>query len=458
MNRWKTSLNRREFLAYTTAAALTGCSSVGKADVSAGQPNFIVIMTDDMGYGDLGCYGSDFIRTPHIDRLAVGGMRFTDYHSNCPVCSPTRAALLTGRYQQRSGIEGVVFTKPPYRERGLPPAEITFAEALKTVGYSTGLIGKWHLGYKEQFNPTQQGFDYFRGFVSGNIDYASHYDNTEVHDWWENLEEVPEDGYLTDLVNQHAVEFIEKNREAPFCLYVAHGSPHSPIQGRQDKPERGPEAVRSGKSADELTATYAEMIGVVDEGVGQILAALRMHDLENSTFVFFCSDNGPAKVGSAGELSGRKGTLWEGGHRVPAIAYWPGRIKAGTITNETAMGMDLFPTMAAVAGVETATLSRFDGVDLRGVLFDEEKLAERSLYWSYNESSCIRRGPWKLLVNARAPGQKINKKRPPKLFNLDDDLRERRDLSKARPDLFEALQKDLESWGGAVRKGVERQS
>ncbi|MHC4518058.1 MAG: sulfatase-like hydrolase/transferase, partial [Planctomycetota bacterium] len=224
-------LNRRDFFKLT-ACALTAatCPQPVRSEATADddeRPNIILIMADDLGYGDIGCYGG-WIQTPNIDALAKGGMRFTDYHSNGAVCSPTRAALLTGRYQQRCGIDAVVTAKGPARETGMAQKEITFAEVLKQRGYVTGLFGKWHVGYRVQFNPTKQGFDEFIGYVSGNVDYHTHIDQANITDWWKGPKKAPEEGYVTDLVTKHAVDFLHRHKDEPFCLYLPHEAPHYP--------------------------------------------------------------------------------------------------------------------------------------------------------------------------------------------------------------------------------------
>lgn len=288
------------------------------------RPNFVIIMADDLGYGDLSCYGHPTIQTPHLDRMAEEGIRFTDFHSNGAVCSPTRAALLTGRYQQRSGVQGVI-TAANHRHTGMPLAELTFAEALKTAGYKTGMFGKWHLGYPDAFNPVHQGFDEFSGFVSGNIDYHSHVDQAMHLDWWQADKAANEPGYLTDLVSDKGVRFIEQHKDAPFCLYLAHGAPHYPYQGRKDPPFREPGGKRSAEKVDDFDRRYKEMIEVMDEGIGRILATLEASGIDDRTLVVFMSDNGASAraikgIGSVGELRGSKGSLWEGGTRVPCIA------------------------------------------------------------------------------------------------------------------------------------------
>lgn len=442
-------MNRRDFiklLAAPTAAAMLPNLSWSAGGLGTSLPNIILIMADDLGYGDISCYGSTKISTPNIDSLARGGMKFTDYHSNCPVCSPTRAALLTGRYQQRSGIEGVIYAKGPTRQTGLALEETTFAEVLKTRGYATGIFGKWHLGYNVQFNPTKQGFDEFRGYVSGNVDYHSHIDGAGFDDWWKNLEKVPEEGYCTDLITKHGIDFIKRHKDEPFCLYLPHESVHSPYQGRNDPPERL-HGGKKGKTAkrDEIARAYKEMVEVMDQGVGRIVETVRRLGLERKTFVFFCSDNGATKNGSNGALAGYKGSLWEGGHRVPAMAYWPGRIQPGTVTSQTVLGMDMFPTMMSIAGAKMPAELKLDGVDLLGMLTQDIKLPERILFWRYRKQKAVRKGPWKLLVQ----GDNI------RLYNLEDDLGEKKNLANAKPAIVRELQVELAAWEQEVSAGVE---
>jgi len=464
-------MKRREFIkciagvAVTAALPNSGCSiaNSGGSSRRSDRPNIILIMADDLGYGDIGCYGSKIISTPNIDALAKGGIKFTDYHSNCPVCSPTRAALLTGRYQQRAGIEGVIYAKGPARQTGLALEETTFAEVLKTRGYSTGIFGKWHLGYNVQFNPARQGFDEFRGYVSGNVDYHSHIDGAGFDDWWKNLEKVPEEGYCTDLITKHGIDFIERHKDEPFCLYLPHESVHSPYQGRNDPPERL-SGGKKGKKArgEEIGRAYKEMVEVMDEGIGRIVDTVKRLGLERKTFIFFCSDNGATKNGSNGALAGYKGSLWEGGHRVPAVACWPGRIKPGTATSQTVLGMDMFPTMVSISGVKLPAGLNLDGVDLLGMLTEGKKLPERSLFWRYRKERAVRKGSWKLLIQGDnvklynldswkllIQGDNV------KLYNLDDDLGEKKNLAGAKPETVKMLQGELTAWEQEVSADVE---
>ena len=447
-------MNRREFIKCIASGAVaavlpnSGCSILnpGNRTINSDRPNIILIMADDLGYGDIGCYGSTKINTPNIDALAKGGMKFTDYHSNCPVCSPTRAALLTGRYQQRSGIEGVIYAKGPTRQTGLALKETTFAEVLRKHSYATGIFGKWHLGYNVEFNPAKQGFDEFRGYVSGNVDYHSHIDGAGFDDWWKNLEKVPEEGYCTDLITRHGIDFIERHKDEPFCLYLPHESVHSPYQGRNDPSQRLPGG-KTGKKArgEEIARAYKEMVEVMDEGIGKIVKTVKRLGLERKTFIFFCSDNGATKNGSNGALAGYKGSLWEGGHRVPAIAYWPGRIKPGTVTSQTVLGMDMFPTMISIAGAKIPAGLNLDGINLLSMLTRDRKLPERTLFWRYRKQKAVRKDCWKLLVQ----DNKV------KLYNLDDDLSEKNNFAEIKPEMVKMLQTELAAWEHEVSAGVE---
>ena len=443
-------MNRREFIKFVAGGAAAvvapnyGCS-MNEVKTTAERTNIILIMADDLGYGDIGCYGSKKIKTPNIDALARRGMKFTDYHSNCPVCSPTRAALLTGRYQQRCGIEGVV-TAAKHRHTGMALEEVTFAEVLKKRGYVTGIFGKWHVGYNVQFNPAKQGFDEFIGYVSGNVDYHSHIDQAGHDDWWKNCEKVPEEGYCTDLITKHGTDFIERHKEEPFCLYLPHEAPHYPYQGRKDPPERLSGGRKGQKTkGDEIARAYKEMVEVMDEGIGRIVETLRRLGLERRTFILFCSDNGATKRGSNGALSGYKGSLWEGGHRVPAVACWPGRIKDGTITDQAVLGMDLFATMASIADAKLPTGLKLDGIDLLGMLTKGKKLPMRTLFWRYKKEKAVRKEQWKLLVQSNQV----------KLYNLEEDIGEKTNLAKVKPEIVKTLEDELLAWEREVSAGVE---
>ena len=438
-------MNRREFLKWTALAAAAAARLgllFGKDE--AVKPNFIIILADDLGYGDVGCYGNKTILTPHLDRMAGRGMKFTDFHSNGAVCSPTRAALLTGRYQQRCGIEGVI-TAAGHRDKGMPLDEVTFAEVLKAAGYRTAIFGKWHLGYDAKFNPTRQGFDEFRGFVAGNVDYHSHVDQAGHEDWWSGGALGKEEGYTTDLITDHAVRFIRENKDTPFCLYLPHAAPHYPYQGPKDKADRSvskPQPI--GGSRKDKAAAYKEMIEAMDDSVAQVLKTVEELGLEERTLVFFFSDNGPGTIGSAGALRGHKGNLYEGGHRVPAIAYWAGRITPGSVSDAPAMGADLLPTMAALAGAPLPRGRTIDGVDISPVLLECKPLPQRAMFWRFGPQKCVREGPWKLYVT----------KDGAELYNLADDLGEKNDLAAAHPQRVSQLGKLLSAWEKEVEQSA----
>lgn len=449
-----TSSSQRAWLAVLLLGS--GIVFHSPAFAAAPRPNFIIILADDMGYADASCYGNDRYQTPHLDALAKEGMRFTDFHSNGPVCSPTRAALLTGRYQQRSGVDEVVYADPARGARdnhGLRPEEITFAEPLQAAGYRTGIFGKWHLGYAKQFNPRHQGFDEFHGYVSGNVDFHSHIDQADFFDWWQGLELKDEPGYTTHLITKHAVRFIEQNRDHPFCLYVPHEAPHSPYQGPNDPPVRGPNA-KPPVRGDDIARAYREMVQEMDKGVGEIVAKVKELGLDQKTLIFFFSDNGGTPNGNNGPLNGFKGSVWEGGHRVPAIAWWPGKIKPGSETAQTAIGMDLMPTMLDLAGAKLPAGHKLDGVSLRPVLLEDKRLPERTLFWDYTGKQAARQGDWKLVVNQTEPRGKAKGKAggsaEPALFNLSSDLGEKDDLAAKHPDRVQSMLKALKTWQAEV--------
>ena len=449
-------ISRRRFLAGLACGATAAV--VGPRAFAQGRrkPNVVLIMADDLGYDELGCFGSRRIKTPNIDALAAGGIKFTDYHSNGAVCSPTRAAMLTGRYQQRCGVEGVI-TAARHRHTGMPLDEVTFAEVMKSAGYVTAIFGKWHLGYPSTFNPVHQGFDFFRGYVSGNVDFHSHIDQGGYTDWWEADKLKAEEGYTTDLITAHACRFIEAHTEKPFVLYLPNEAPHYPYQGRKDPPVRanpdGEGKLKRLPERQDVPGAYKEMVEVMDEGVGKVVATLKRLGLEKDTLVVFCSDNGACRAGTNGPLRGFKGSLWEGGHRVPAVACWPGKITPGSVTGQTVLSMDWFATMAALGAAKLPGGHKLDGVSLLGLLTEGKALRPRDLFWRAGTQKAIRRGPWKLLVNPRSSGPKkkgaksaVAGGKSPMLFNLQDDLGETKDLAKESPQLVKQLQAALTAW------------
>ncbi len=405
------------------------------------RPNIVLIMADDLGYGTLGCYGGKEIKTPHIDQLAADGQRFTDFHSNGVMCSPTRAALLTGRYPQRCSWVPDEELSPVFREQrrknlaqrwawGISASELTIAEVLQQVGYHTGIIGKWHLGYDAKFHPMNQGFDEFRGFIGGNVDYHTHVAGYGLKqlDWWNHRQVENESGYATDLLTKYATDFISQHKEKPFFLYLSHAAPHAPWQ-RKDPNKKMSQA-----------ETYHEMIAHLDQSVGSITEALRKHHLSSKTLVIFCSDNGqaaPRGVSANGRLKGKKGNMLEGGHRVPMIASWPGVIPVGTTNDQTVMSMDFFPTFTKLAGATIPQDHALDGSDLMPLLSDPKQSSDRVLHWLFGESWAVRDGPWKLSGRAQNALS---------LVNLETDLEENTNLLKEHPERVLELKKLHQQW------------
>tara|TARA_A100000164_G_scaffold73913_1_gene62134 strand:- start:2469 stop:3749 length:1281 start_codon:yes stop_codon:yes gene_type:complete len=397
------------------------------------KPNIILIVADDLGYGDLSIFGNKNILTPNIDKLGEEGVVYTDFHSNGSVCSPTRAALLTGKYQQRVGVSGVITAKN-HRDKGLSTDEITFANIAKESGYKTGIFGKWHLGYDPKYNPINQGFDEFIGFVSGNVDYHSHIDQEGYKDWWFDNKLNEEFGYSTDLISKHSIDFIKKNKDENFLLYIAHESPHYPFQGRNSQKVRelGKDFIRG--LPDNKDEIYKEMVEVMDEGVGEVIDLLYELNIDKKTIIFFFSDNGGTRNGNNGLFKGFKGSLYEGGHRVASMVWSPSIIKKG-YRNETFLTMDILPTISDFIG--GSINHPLDGVSMKNNLLFNEKIIERLLFWEYNSNYAVRKNNWKLLI------KKDNSK---ELYDLSSDISEEENVYKLYPELVKELTNEIDNW------------
>jgi len=407
-----------------------------------GKTNIILIMADDLGYGDIGCFGNTDIKTPFLDRMASEGLKFTNYYSNGAVSTPTRISLMTGNYQQRAGLEGVIYAQMNKRnEGGISGEDVTIAEIFKENGYSTGIFGKWHLGHKPEHNPIKHGFNEFYGYVSGNVDYISHRDGIGIYDWWHNADSVYEEGYVTDLITARALAFMQQNKDRPFFLYLPHEAVHAPYQGRNDKADRlpGNKWDPFGSRVDKKEA-YKEMIEIMDENIGKIFKKVKELDLMNNTLIFFCSDNGALELGNNGGLKGYKTSLWEGGIRVPAIAWKPGEIAPGTISESQLISMDIAPTLLSLAGIKTDV--KFDGEDFSKVLLKNKVMHERPLFWRYRNQWAVRKGDWKYL---RIKDEEF-------LFNLKDDKNERINLLSKNPPKVEELKGLLADWENEMGK------
>jgi arylsulfatase A len=412
-------VTRRQFITATTAAITSQAfGAVSK------PPNIVFILCDDLGYGDLGSYGSR-VHTPNLDRMAAEGVRFTNFCSADPVCSPSRAALLTGRYPTRVGVPRVFF---PQDQGGLNLDETTMANMLKARQYKTMCIGKWHLGRPEQYLPTHRGFDEYFGIpYSNDMNPRVLLHNTEV------VEETADLDTLTPRYTEQAVKFIEDSKSTPFFLYMPHTYPHIPL---------GASSKFRGKSEEGL---YGDVIQELDWSVGEVLKALKKNGLENNTLVMFSSDNGPWYQGSPGKLRGRKNTTYEGGVREPFIARWPGQIRPGRVSNALASMLDIFPTVAKLCGGKLPE-KLLDGIDIWPLLTGQQQSIERPplLYFDNWDLQCARSMNWKLHIarhNTAAytpapPGGRHSYLLPhPELYNLANDPDESYDVAAANPQI-----------------------
>lgn len=429
------------------------------------RPNVIIIMTDDQGYGDLSCMGNTDFQTPHIDDLAAGGARFTSWYANSPVCSPSRASLLTGRYPGHAGVRSILAGHR--RATGLTPEAPTIAAAVRELGYQTALVGKWHLGLQESSRPNRNGFDYFYGFMAGCVDYYSHIfywsmadgHTNPTHDLWENDREIYDNGrYFTELVSEKAVEKIREmsRRDAPFLLYTAYNAPHYPMHAPRKYLDRFP-------GLPEDRRIMAAMLSAVDDGVGAITDELRRLGILEDTLIFFQSDNGPSREsrnwmdgradpyygGMPGGLKGHKFSLFEGGIRVPGIFSWPGHIPAGQVIDAPCAAMDIFPTVLRLAGGDPGAYA-LDGMDILPVLTEGAASPHEELFWEMEGQTAVRRGRYKLVLN----GQLVETEPPQEevfLSDLWEDPGETVNLAGRMPELTQELTERALRW----REGIE---
>ncbi len=462
------SYTRRGFLKLMGAgAAGVSLARTGiAAKAAGGRPNVLVILVDDLGYGDLSCYGATDLKTPHIDGLVAAGMRFDNFYANCPVCSPTRASLMTGRYPDLVGVPGVIRTHLADNWGYLLPQAVLLPQMLKRAGYHTALVGKWHLGLASPNTPNERGFDHFHGFLGDMMDDYYNHRRHGFNYMRLNDKEIDPEGHATDLFTQWAVDYLRSRGEGvppskrgqdardanqPFFLYLAYSAPHAPIQ----PPPEGLDRVKQRESGiSDRRARLVALIEHLDAGIGKVLAALKETGLADNTLVIFTSDNGgQVSLGATnGPWRAGKGDMYEGGLRVPMGAVWPGRTQPGTHSDRVALTMDLFPTICEAGGVRVE--HEIDGRSVLPILVGQaQPQDERVLFWVRREGGAqyggrayyaVRQGDYKLLQNS--PFE------PMELYNLRDDPKEQKPLGRKHPmynRLFTALQSHV-TQAGAV--------
>ena len=432
------------FVAISSVSPALGFDDPTPTDV-ARPPNIVILFMDDGGYGDLGSYGHPTIRTPHLGRMAREGMRFTQFYSASPACTASRYALLTGRLPVRSGFSWVLGPKSP---RGLHPRELTLAEALSEHGYATACFGKWHLGNRPDFMPRRQGFDTYYGLPYSNDMIPPKWPDIPLFEDDKIVATNPDQSLLTGEYTRRAVDFIARHRKRPFLVYLPYAMPHVPLY---------PGKAFAGRSP---RGPYGDVIEEIDASVGDIMTAIRRLDLERDTLVVFTSDNGPwiikgERGGSSGLLRDGKGSTWEGGVRVPAIAWWPGTIPAGRVSQAVASTMDLYATGLALAGRPLPKDRLVDGRDITNVLRGKKIAKPRDPLFFYGPRHlhAIRRGPWKLHVRTSSQtGKKHFGGRTPLLFHLERDPSENHDVSKDHPKIVESLRREIDRHRAEVKR------
>jgi arylsulfatase A-like enzyme len=426
------------------------------------RPNLILIVTDDQGYPDLGCIGSKPVLTPTLDRLAAEGVRGTSFYVTWPACTPSRGSILTGRYPQRNGLYDMVrndmtnyghrytpeeYAVSPEMTLGLDPREQTIGDVLRRAGYRTGVVGKWDMGQARRFLPLQRGFDFFYGHGNNGIDYYTH-ERYGIPSMFCGNERTEADKgtYATDLFKREALRFIAESKDRPWFLYLAFNAPHGASSFGADPTDRktregvqAPEkyvAMYRGKVKDERLAKYYGAMTCMDEAIGEIIARVKQSGAGENTFLMFLSDNGGSGNGGNAPLRAGKGAMWEGGLRVPFIAWWPGRVPAGKVTDEFLTSLELLPTLAAAAGAKLTPGVKLDGFDLLPVLRGEKKSPRAEMFWQRRSDKAARVGQWKWVESAKGGG----------LFDLSADLVETRDLSAEKTDVLARVKGRFEAW------------
>lgn len=418
----------------------------------AAKPNVVVVISDDQGYADLGCFGGKQIKTPHLDRLAKEGVRATNFYAAWPACTPSRASLLTGRYPQRNGLYDMVrndvvnyghkftpeeYAVSPEMTLGLDPREVTLGDALRPAGYRSAVIGKWDMGQAKRYLPLRRGFDSFFGHGNNGFDYYTH-ERYGVPSLFRGNDRVAEDGYATDLFRREAVSFVRDNKDRPFFLYLAFNAPHSASMFDKNKYQVPDKYLAAYPDADPKAnrTRYMAVVTCMDEAVGAVLDELAKHKLDRSTLVLFLVDNGGTRVGDNGPLRGFKVQMFEGGVRVPLLARWPARLPAGRVTDEFLSALDVFPTLLAATGAAAPKGVVLDGFDMLPVLEGRAKSPRTEMFWQRRGDKAARVGSLKWVESAAGNG----------LFDLAKDPGERTDLSADRPDDLARVRGRWQAW------------
>ena len=433
--------------------------AAGTAVAQQEPPNIVVLLADDLGNGDVACYGAADVRTPAIDSLAACGLRLTNYYAPAPICAPSRGATLTGRYPSRAGMSAEKNVPSDVNSPGMSGREVTFAELARTRGYATAVLGKWHLGSTVDDRPNAQGFDLFVGHHASCVDGFSHmYYASEPwhHDLFRNTQEIFADGrYLTELVTDEAIGFMKANREKPFLLYVAYNVPHYPMTAQA-------KFMAQYANLPEPRRTQVAMVAGMDESVGRITAALDELQLREKTLVIFTSDNGAPGTSLRGEGGGRntpyrsfKRSVFDGGGHVPAIAAWPGTLPAGQDRGQLAVGMDIFTTVAEAIGAKLPADRTIDGRSWLGFLKDQGKPGHERLFFEWAGQAGVREGRWKLMLNAidQVSGGKATRVPPDDAVFLADvqaDPGERTNVRDAHPEVAQRLTRLHEQWKASI--------
>jgi arylsulfatase A len=460
-------MDRREFLKSaglgTMLIALPGCTSISERLAGKRPPNIVLIVSDDQGYNDLGCYGSAEVKTPNLDRLAAGGVRLTGFYVTWPACTPSRGSLLTGRYPQRNGTYDMfrndlvdhdyLYPKEEYAVSwemigGMDTREVLIPRVLKEAGYVSGIFGKWDLGQLHRFLPLQRGFDEFYGFTNTGIDYWTH-ERYGVPSMYRGNKPTMEDKgtYATDLFRREAIKFIEKHKDRPFFCYVPFNAPHGASNLERPRPgvqapveyiraKYGQYDPKDTNSRNARRMRYMTAVTYMDEAIGQIMDLLKRHSLEKSTIVIFFSDNGGSGIADNSPLRGGKSQMFEGGLRVPCIVRWPGVIPAGSVCDEFLSSMEIFPTLCGAASVRPPTGVILDGFDMKAVLAGEQKSLRKEMFWQRRGDKAARVGNFKWIESSRGSG----------LFDLSSDIGEQHDLSSEKPEVLSIVKLRFAAW------------